>query len=287
MRRRFTSKAAAIGLLGFAIGYAPAIVYNVTHRCGNWREVFVDKTSTAKSSLLAPTTYAQIFVDEMPKFFGPDTVLWYYPEKPIAGYAFYALALAAAVVAIAPFVKVPARIGKAILSGSGPAETDLLLLVLTFACFVPYAIAWLRTPSYFFGGCFFLSILMGRLLVQCFAGARWSPILGAGILVVAIFAGVAVLVDVGRHNEIETLTYDKSGQLQMTRVPARDLEAVEGDLSRKKVSSVWATVSFVYPLIFESDEKLAVSDAIFGTYRPIYPASVRKSFPASMRTWRL
>ena len=48
---------------------------------------------------------------------------------------------------------------------------------------------------------------------------------------------------------------------------------------REKISNVCATVSFVYPLIFESDEKLAVSDVIFGTYRPIYPESVPQKLP--------
>jgi 4-amino-4-deoxy-L-arabinose transferase-like glycosyltransferase len=279
VRRRFTARTAALGLMGCAIGYAPAAVYNLTHQFSNWREVFIDKTGSDVRSLLAPATYVQIFVEEMPKFFGPDTVLWYYPEKPLAGYVFYAFAVAAIVVAIAPFVKAPKRIGKAILDGSSAMDVDLVLLLLTFVCFVPYLVAWLRTPSYFFGGCFFLSMLMGRLLGRCFAAASWERALGAAVVVVVLIAGLGVLVNVGRQNEIETLTYNENGQLHMTRVPAHDLEALEHDLIRKKASSVWATVSFVYPLIFESDEKLAVSDAIFGTYRPIYPASVPQRLP--------
>lgn len=92
VRRKVTLKSAAAGLLGFAIGYAPAIVYNLTHHFSNWREVFVDKTGSSAKPLLTLATVSQIFADEMPKFFGPDTVLWYYPEKPLSGYVFYALA---------------------------------------------------------------------------------------------------------------------------------------------------------------------------------------------------
>lgn len=277
-RRRFSLKTAATGLLGFAGGYAPAIVYNLTHQFSNWREVFLYKTGGGGSPLTLQSV-KQIFADEMPKFFGPDTVLWYYPEIPLAGYVFYAFALAAIGLAIAPYLAAPARIPKAILAGSSESDRDLLMLILTLACFVPYVIAWKRTPSYFLGGCFFLSLLMGRLLARSFTASRAARVAGSVILGIVIVTGLGILVNVGRQKEIETLTYDKSGQLQMSRVANRDLEGVEDHLSREKTSSVWATVSFVYPLIFESNEKLAVSDAIFGTYRPIYPQSVPQRFP--------
>ena len=95
-------------------------------------------------------------------------MLWYYPEKPLSGYVFYAVGLAAIALAIAPYVLAPARLPKAMLSGSTASDKDLWMLLLTLACFVPYVIAWRRTPSYFLGGCFFLSLLMGRLLSAVF-----------------------------------------------------------------------------------------------------------------------
>jgi 4-amino-4-deoxy-L-arabinose transferase-like glycosyltransferase len=278
-RRRFSLKTAAMGLLGFIAGYSPAVMYNLTHRFSNWREVFFYKTTSGGNSLLSLESMSRIFADEMPKFFGPDAVLLYYPEKPLAGYLFYAFALAAIVLAIAPYLAAPARIPKAILVRSSESDRDLLMLILTLACFVPYAIAWKRTPSYFLGGCFFLSLLMGRMLARSFTASRPARVAGSIILGIVIVTGLGVMANVGRQKEIETLTYDKSGQLQMSRVANRDLEEVEDHLSREKTSSVWATVSFVYPLIFESNEKLAVSDAIFGTYRPIYPESVPQKLP--------
>jgi 4-amino-4-deoxy-L-arabinose transferase-like glycosyltransferase len=45
VRRKLSLKSAAIGLVGFAIGYAPAVGYNLMHHSANWREVFVDKTA--------------------------------------------------------------------------------------------------------------------------------------------------------------------------------------------------------------------------------------------------
>jgi hypothetical protein len=68
--------------------------------------------------------------------------------------------------------------------------------------------------------------------------------------------------------------------LYLARFPASDIEAVERQLRDEKLTSVWTTVSFVYPLIFESRESLAVSDAIFGWGRPVYPASVPRHEPA-------
>jgi hypothetical protein len=50
----------------------------------------------------------------MPKFFGPDTVLWCYSDKPASGYVFYAIALLAVVTAIWPFVKSPSKMAGAL-----------------------------------------------------------------------------------------------------------------------------------------------------------------------------
>jgi hypothetical protein len=286
LRRRLAARSAGMGILGAIIGYAPAVVFNFTHQFSNWQEVFIYKTSSGVRPLLAPATYAEILFQEMPKFFGPDTVLWYYPEKPVSGYIYYAISLAAVAVSVLRFVKAPLKILAALSGGSSDEDKDLLMLVLTLACFVPYLVAWLRTPSYFLAGCFFLSLLTGRLLARCFAAPAVLPRLaGAALLGTLLLVGGGVLLEVGTHNEIETLTFNKAGRLHMTRVPGADLEAVERHLRQNEVSCVWTTVSFVYPLLFESGEKLAVSDAIFGTDRRVYPAAVPRRQPrADQRT---
>ena len=43
------------------------------------------------------------------------------------------------------------------------------------------------------------------------------------------------------------------------------------DLKQRNVTSVWTTISFVYPLLFESGETLAVSNEIFETPYRVYP----------------
>ena len=102
----------------------------------------------------------------MPKFFGPDTVLWYYPEKPASGYVFYVIALFALGVGIWPFVKSPGKILRAMRGdlADGRQKSDFDMVVLTAASFVPYLSQAPGVPSYFFGACFFLSMLTGRML---------------------------------------------------------------------------------------------------------------------------
>lgn len=281
LRRRWSLPHAATAVAGFVVGYAPAIVFNITHHFVNWTEVFVDKSGG--TGLFNPSTYVAIFVNEMPKFFGPDTTLWYYPETSAIGYAFYAIALAAIGLAIAPFVKHPKRLydgirGELALSDE---KKDLVMLALTVASFVPYVVAPVRVPGYFLGGCVFLSVLAGRLLVRAWSSPK-LPVRIAGGLVLALAAwgGLAAIVETGRRNQIETLSLNSTGGLDLTRFPGADIDGVERHLRDHRIDSVWATVSFVYPLLFESGETLAVSDKVFGGEQEVYPNTVVRRQPS-------
>ena len=60
---------------------SPSIVFNLTH---HFRELEFGPRKTGGGGVTALyhlETLSQIFVTEMPKFFGVDTVLWYYPER--------------------------------------------------------------------------------------------------------------------------------------------------------------------------------------------------------------
>jgi hypothetical protein len=280
VQRRLSQKATVAAVAGFILGYAPAIAFNVTHHFVNWTEVFVNKSGGA--GLLNPSTYVAVFVRELPKFFGPDTTLWYYPETPAIGYAFYAIALAAVSVALAPFVKRPARVYDGLRGTSAMTDEskDLVMLVLTAASFVPYLVAPVRVPGYFLGGCVFISVLTGRLLVRCWSSPKLPVrVAGYALLVVAAWGGIAALVETGRRNQIETLSLNAAGAFDLTRYPGADIDAVERHLRDHQIDSVWATVSFVYPLVFESGEALAVSDKAFGGGQDVYPAAVARRQP--------
>jgi hypothetical protein len=277
MRRNLSFHSVLLAVAGFIIGYAPAIVFNVTHHFANWHAI-VEKTGGGFGSLFNAAALWQILFVEMPKFFGADTVLWYYPQKPASGFIFYTIAIVAVGVAAWPFIRSPLKIVTAIRGGfvDGDEQRDLLLLLLILACFVPYVTAPLRVPGYFLAGFFFFAALSGRLLERCFASSKLVVRLGGvGIFAAAVSTGTAMIIEIARHNEIETLTLcDSREGYCMTRIPGSDLERVKNHLREAHVAGVWATVSFVYPLLFETGETFAVSDTIFGNQHRVYPAAM-------------
>lgn len=278
MRRNLSFANVLVALAGFVIGYGPAIAFNLTHHFANWHAVLEKTGGGGLAVLFHPETLSQIFLTEMPKFFGVNTVLWFYPEKPASGLVFYMIALLAVGVSVWPFIRSPSKIMAAIRGGfaGGKQERDLLLLLLTLACFVPYVTAPFRVPGYFLAGCFFFAALTGRLLERCFASSKVLVRLsGAGIFAAAAITGIALMIDTARHNQIETLTLCGQGENYcMTRIRGADLDGVERHLSQQGVSGVWTTVSLVYPLLFECHEAFAVSDAIFGYQHRVYPEAI-------------
>src|SRR5437016_2687948 len=278
VRRTLSFKNALVALAGFIIGYGPAIAFNLTHHFANWNAVLGQTAGGGLALLFHPGELSQIFLTEMPKFFGADTVLWYYPEKPALGFVFYTIALLASGVAVWPFIRSPSKILVAIRGGFARSneERDLLLLLLTLACFVPYVTAPFRVAGYFLAGCFFFAALTGRLLKRCFVCSKALVRFGgAAILAAAVITGTAVMIDTARHNQIETLTLCDHGENYcMTRIPGADLQGVEQHLRQRQVTGAWTTVSFVYPLLFECSETFAVSDAIFGYQHRVYPGAI-------------
>ena len=278
LRRRISLGNAPAGLVGFLLGYAPVIAFNLTYRFSNWRYVVIERPGGGFSALFQLSNWRRIFLDEMPKFFGPDTVLWYYAEKPAAGYVFYAIALFALGVAISPFVKSPRKILRAMRGDLADArqKSDFDMVVLTAASFVPYLSQAPGVPSYLFGACFFLSMLTGRMLERGFSSLRLLPRLGAAAALAAILVtGILLLIRIGQTNQIETLSLCEDGRTYcMTRIASADIDGVHRDLEQRNVTSVWTTISFVYPLLFESGETLAVSNEIFEPPYRVYPQDV-------------
>jgi hypothetical protein len=275
LRRKLSLKNAAVAVGGCVVGYLPVVAWNLMHHFNNWRYVFVESPGGGFQSLFHFSTYGRILLDEMPKFFGPDTVLWYYSDKPASGYVFYAIAVLAVMVAMWPFVKSPSKIIQAIRGNLADwrQEKDFDMLALIAASFIPYLSLPVGVPSYFFGGCFFLSALTGRMLERSFCSSKALLRLGgAAVLAAILLTGVLVMIGVGQKNQIETLSLCDDGKSYcMTRIPWPDIEAVEHYLRQHNVTSVWTTISFIYPLLFESGETLAVSNAIFEYPYRVYP----------------
>ncbi len=105
---------------------------------------------------------------------------------------------------------------------------------------------------------------------------------GLAVLLAVIVCGADAMIRTATHNQIETLTSCHGPQdYCMTRIPGADIEGVEQDLGRNRIGSVWTTISFVYPLIFESGERLIASESIFGIDRPVYPPEIPKPEPSN------
>src|SRR6266513_703701 len=140
LRRRISLRSAPAVLIGFLVGYAPVIVFNLLYRFSNWRYVVIERPGGGFSALLQLSNWRRIFLDEMPKFFGPDTVLWYYAEKPAVGYFFYAIDLFALGVGMWPFVTSPGKILRAMRGDLADArqKSDFDMVVLTAASFMAY-----------------------------------------------------------------------------------------------------------------------------------------------------
>jgi hypothetical protein len=291
LRGRVSLNNAAAGLLGIVVGYVPVIAFNFTHHFSNWRYLIIERPRAGFSSLFQLSTYERIFLHEMPKFFGPDTVFLYYRDTPASGYIFYAIAVLAVIVAMWPFVHSPSKVIQALrgnLADCGQKK-DFDMLLLTAVSLVPYLMMPYPyptkpfpypsmptgVPSYFLGGCFFLSVLTARMLERSFSFSKALLRLGGiAVLTTILLTGIVVIIMVGRKNEIEKLYWcDDRRSLCMTPIPAADIEGVEEYLLQHNVTSVWTTPSFIYPLLFESREALAVAD-IFGYPRRAYPQEI-------------
>jgi hypothetical protein len=150
------------------------------------------------------------------------------------------------------------------------------MVVLTAASFIPYLSLAPGVPSYFLGGCFFLSMLTGRMLERGFSSAKLLPRVSAAAALAAILlTGIFVLIRVGQTHEIETLSLCEDRRTYcMTRIASADIAGVHRDLKQRNVTSVWTTISFIYPLLFESGETLAVSNEIFEAPYRVYPEDV-------------
>lgn len=284
LRRKFSISTLGAGLSGFIIGYAPAIWWNLTHSFLNWHFLFFEKPEAGgMAGRFGLAAWREIILHEMPKFFSADTVLWYYPETHWSGYVLYAVTLIATAVAAWGALRWR-NIRNAFSSGFAVNETnsDLLMLVLIGVSFVPYLIAPLRVPGYFLGATFFMSILIARSVERLICSRQIFPrAIGALLFLATLVCGLEAIIDTATHNRIETLTLCSNHKDHcMMRVPGRDIDAIKTDLAQNQINAVWTTISFVYPLIFETNEKLIASESIFGVDRPVYPPTIPKLEPS-------
>jgi hypothetical protein len=284
LRRKFSMSGFGAGLCGFLVGYAPAIWWNLAHSFRNWHFLFFEKPEAGGlAARFGWSAWREIIFHEMPKFFSADTVLWYYPETHWSGYLLYGVTLLAIIMAAWHALR-SKQIRDAFSTGfsANNATSDLLMLILIGVSFIPYIIAPLRVPGYFLGASFFMSILLARCIHHFLAQKQIGDrVIAAAMLLATIVCGLYAIADVAIHNQIETLTLSPNRKdHEIMRVPGADIDAVKDDLARNQIKAVWTTISFVYPLVFETNEKLIASESIFGVDRLVYPPSIPKPEPS-------
>ena len=285
LRRKFSPAGFLTAIGGFVIAYAPAIWWNFTHSFQNWHFLFFEKPEAAgMAERFGLSAWREIIFHEMPKFFSADTVLWYYPETHWSGHVLYCISIIAIIIGAwqaFPRIRSTFKLGFA----ASESNSDLLMLILIGVSFIPYIIAPLRVPGYFLAAAFFISILIARC-IEHFRGHKQigDRMIAAAILVAVIVCGLDAIVYTITHSEIETLTLSPNHRdHEMIHIPGADIDAVKADLARNQISAIWTTISFVYPLIFETNEKLIASESIFGVDRPVYPPSIPKPEPSEQQ----
>lgn len=226
----------------------------------------MDKVSLPLESFFMISTWGKILFREMPKFFGTDTVLWYYPEinmEGIVGCCFFLVSLLVGMIQIFRNDQ------------KNEHREYFFLILLLIACFIPYISTSFRVPGYFLGSAVFLSVLTGSV---CYELLEKNNLLNkiAFFSLLLIFMGLSLynIVKISSENIIETLTLDRKGAAMLGRFPGKDISETMSYLKQNGIEETWTTPSFVYPLIFESQEKLKACSAIFGSNFDCYPEGI-------------
>src|SRR2546422_2006714 len=86
LRRKSSIRTFAACVGGFAIGYAPAIWWNLTHGLRNWHFLFFEKPEAGGlGGRVGFPAWRGIFFLERAKFFSTDTVLLFFPATACRG----------------------------------------------------------------------------------------------------------------------------------------------------------------------------------------------------------
>jgi hypothetical protein len=279
LRRGISPGQAVAGLAGTVLGYSPALLYNLSRGFANWAYVAARKQAGAPATpdLSLGATAVRILFTEMPRFFGADTVLWYFPETSAVGIVY---AVVAAVSVALSLWSVRRRLAGFVrdhlVMKPGPSSgvEDRLLYAMVFlgASSCPYLLARFREPRLLIGGYGFVAVMVGSALGACLASRRAAArSLGACTLGVLVFLGLYEAASLYRNGGIETLVMSSSGDVGMKKIPDRDLDGVFRELRSEGIRFVTASPSFQYPILFESGETIHASAAAFGSKLRLFP----------------
>jgi len=276
LRRAVSLRQGAAAVAGTAVGYLPALYYNFTHSFAGWKEI-AEKRLAGEPPVEVPMLrlVVRFFLAEMPRFFGPDTVLWYFPERSVSGAVYWVAVLLSLVLAAWSVRKRVAGFFRDHLVRSGaPAPQDPTIYALLFllACLPAYLLANMRVPGYLIGAYPFVAVIVGGGIAAAISRRKtlWS-VFGGGALAALLAAGLYEAGVLYRNPGIETLLTDPSGDVRMGRIAGVDIEQAHRYLRENGIRFVHASPSFRYPVVFESGETIHASAALFGWRGGLFP----------------
>jgi len=249
---------------GFVLGYAPSLLYNLLHGGANWRALLEQRLAGGGGlgTLLEPGALAQIFAFEIPRFFGPDTVLRYRPDLPLSAWLFTGVAAIAIAHALWHYRAQHREAARALFrGGEARIERDRygLLLSVAAADFALYLVLPTRAPSYLLGALPALALLAGVWLSDL---RRLAPPFGPAavsvLLVAACGSGLWESAQLLARDRIESLE-PRDGQLVATHHDGETIRLVIEHLRSRGIEAVFSSPSFQYPIIFESGEQILAS----------------------------
>lgn len=237
-------------LPAFALGYAPALLFNLGSGMANW--AFLWRSKLAGGATLAPglDLLPRVLLFELPRFFGRETSYLYTPAVSAAGAAFLAF------------------FAWALFDSARRREPDhALALASAAAAFAAYALVPWRSPGHLLWVCAPLAALGGRALARR-AGAPAAAVLGALLLL-----GLGEAAAYARRDEVEGLAA-AGRSVAVRRYAGESVARTLALLEERGIAAVWAAPSFQLPLVFESGGRVSASAAMpfFAPDHPVIPS---------------
>ncbi len=277
LRRALPPRGAIVALGGAVAGYLPPLVFNLTHGLASWRDIAARKLASEPAPVDVGflRLASRFFLVEMPRFFGADTVMWYFPEKSATG-SVYAIVFLLALLFVIWLAR--GRIAGFLrdhllrAAAARPEDPALYALVFLGASSIPYFSAHFRVAGYLIGAYPFIAVVLATAIASLLSGRRLAARAGgATVLAVLLLAGLYEAGALLRNGGIDTLVTDGAGNTRMRRIPSGDIEGMLAELRRSGTRFVHASAPFQYPIIFEEGGRIHASAALFGWRRRLFP----------------
>jgi hypothetical protein len=276
-RSALRDRSALLAWAAFFVGYAPSLVYNLRTGGANWKALAADRLSAGwgAAAALDMGSLWRVVSFEMPRFFGPDTVLWYHDDAPVSGIVVYAIFAAVAAYSLRRYGSALAATIRGSLARRetpGGAEREPFVLLVSLACAAAYMLPATRVPSYLIDLIPFACLMTALAIDDGLRSMRpFARRLAQGALLALLAVGSWEAGRLLRTDRVESLAFDGERGLVPTAWSGESTRLAIDHLLARDIHHVFATPSVQYPLIFESREQVIASSAAFAWNYCVFP----------------